>query len=112
VHDAFQVLIDECWRGCRWVVETDIADRFPVIPHDRVMQALEERICDQPVLKLLHMILRAGVCAMVPPAQATSSCERGWQAVKLWRSTRSLDDGPAGLRRYFVVSPSAGNPRR
>ena len=23
-----QVLIDECWRGRRWVVETDIADCF------------------------------------------------------------------------------------
>jgi retron-type reverse transcriptase len=25
-HDALQVLIDESWRGRRWVVETDIAD--------------------------------------------------------------------------------------
>jgi RNA-directed DNA polymerase len=25
-HGALQVLIDECWRGRRWVVETDIAD--------------------------------------------------------------------------------------
>ena len=24
-HGALQVLIDECWRGRRWVVETDIA---------------------------------------------------------------------------------------
>ena len=24
-HDALQVLIDECWQGRRWVVETDIA---------------------------------------------------------------------------------------
>jgi RNA-directed DNA polymerase len=31
-HDALQVLIDEAWRGRRWVVETDIARvsrRFP-----------------------------------------------------------------------------------
>ena len=27
-HDALQVLIDESWRGSRWVVETDIADCF------------------------------------------------------------------------------------
>ncbi len=27
-HDALQVLIDECWRGRRWVVETDIANCF------------------------------------------------------------------------------------
>ena len=60
-HDALQVLINECWRGCRWVVETDIANCFSAIPHDQLMQAVEERICDQPVLKLLRVILRAGV---------------------------------------------------
>ncbi len=27
-HDALQVLIDESWRGRRWVVETDIASCF------------------------------------------------------------------------------------
>ena len=60
-HDALQVLIDECWRGRRWVVETDIAYCFSAIPHDKLMQAVEERICDQPVLKLLRAMLRAGV---------------------------------------------------
>ena len=25
-HDGLQVLIDESWRGRRWVVETDIAN--------------------------------------------------------------------------------------
>jgi retron-type reverse transcriptase len=28
-HDALQVLVDEAWRGRRWVVETDIANCFP-----------------------------------------------------------------------------------
>ena len=60
-HDALQVLIDECWRGRRWVVETDIANCFSAIPHDQLMQAVQERICDQPVLKLLRAMLRAGV---------------------------------------------------
>jgi RNA-directed DNA polymerase len=60
-HDALQVLIDECWRGRRWVVETDIANCFSAIPHDKLMQAVEERICDQAVLRLLRVILRAGV---------------------------------------------------
>ena len=60
-HDALQVLIDESWRGRRWVVETDIANCFSAIPHDKLMQAIEERVCDQPVLKLLRVILRAGV---------------------------------------------------
>ena len=60
-HDALQVLIDECWRGRRWVVETDVASCFSAIPHDKLMQAVEERVCDQPVLKLLRVMLRAGV---------------------------------------------------
>src|SRR3954447_16667971 len=60
-HDALQVLIDEAWRGRRWVVETDIADCFSAIPHDALMRAVEERISDRAVLKLLRAMLRAGV---------------------------------------------------
>jgi RNA-directed DNA polymerase len=60
-HDALQVLIDEQQRGRRWVVETDIANCFSAIPHDKLMQAVEERVCDQAILKLLRAMLRAGV---------------------------------------------------
>ena len=60
-HDALQVLVDEAWKGRRWVVETDIANCFEAIPHDRLMQAIEERVCDRHVLKLLRVVLRAGV---------------------------------------------------
>jgi RNA-directed DNA polymerase len=60
-HDALQVVIDEASRGRRWVVETDIAGCFEAIPKDRLMQAVEERVADQPLLKLLRVILRAGV---------------------------------------------------
>lgn len=60
-HDALQVLIDESWQGRRWVVETDIANCFSAIPHDKLMQAVEERISDQGVLQLLRAMLRAGV---------------------------------------------------
>ncbi|MEV4469702.1 reverse transcriptase domain-containing protein [Nonomuraea sp. NPDC049504] len=59
-HDALQVLIDERQRGRRWVVETDIANCFSAIPHEELMQAIEERICDRPVLSLLRQILRSG----------------------------------------------------
>ena len=38
-HDALQVLIDQAWDGRRWVVETDIADCFEAIPHERLMAA-------------------------------------------------------------------------
>jgi RNA-directed DNA polymerase len=39
------------------VVETDVAACFEAIPHDRLVQAVEERISDRNLLKLL----RAGV---------------------------------------------------
>ena len=60
-HDALQVLVDESWRGRRWVVETDIANCFEAIGHQELMQAVEERVCDQSVLRLLRALLRAGV---------------------------------------------------
>lgn len=60
-HDALQVLIDEAWDGRRWVAESDVSDCFGAIPHDRLMLAIEERISDRHVLKLLRAMLRAGV---------------------------------------------------
>src|SRR5262249_23267689 len=43
-HDALQVVLDESWRGKRWVVESDIANCFEAIPHDRLLAVIEERI--------------------------------------------------------------------
>jgi RNA-directed DNA polymerase len=60
-HDALRRILDECFRGRRWVVETDIASCFEAIPHDRLMAAVEERIIDRNLLKLLRALLRAGV---------------------------------------------------
>jgi RNA-directed DNA polymerase len=60
-HDALQVLVDESFGGKRWIVETDIANCFTAIPHDELMQAVSERICDRKVLALLRAFLRAGV---------------------------------------------------
>jgi group II intron reverse transcriptase/maturase len=60
-HDALQVLIDESWRGRRWIAETDIANCFEAIPHSGLVSAVEERIYDRRLLKLLRAMLRAGV---------------------------------------------------
>ena len=60
-HDALQVLIDEAWDGKRWVAESDVSDCFGAIPHDGLMLAVEERIINRNVLKLLRAMLRAGV---------------------------------------------------
>jgi len=60
-HDALQVLVDESWRGRRWVAESDIANCYEAIPHSGLMAAIEERISDRHLLKLLRAMLRAGV---------------------------------------------------
>ncbi|MCA1680805.1 MAG: group II intron reverse transcriptase/maturase, partial [Actinobacteria bacterium] len=60
-HDALQVLIDESWKGSRWVAESDVASCFEAIPHSGLMSAIAERISDRHVLKLLRAMLRAGV---------------------------------------------------
>src|SRR5450432_1595195 len=60
-HDALQVLVDEAWGGRRWVLESDVANCFEAIPHSQLMSAIEERVVDRHVLKLLRAMLRAGV---------------------------------------------------
>jgi group II intron reverse transcriptase/maturase len=60
-RDALQVLVDEAWGGRRWVLESDVADCFEAIPHSQLMSAIEERIVDRQILKLLRAMLRAGV---------------------------------------------------
>jgi group II intron reverse transcriptase/maturase len=62
-HDALQVLIDQSWKGGRWVLESDIANCFEAIPHSGLMSAIEERVSDRNLLKLLRAMLRAGVMA-------------------------------------------------
>ena len=105
-HDALQVLIDECWRGRRWVVETDIASCFSAIPHDKLMQAVEERVCDQPVLKLLRVILRAGVMEDGQLRRPVTGTPQGGVIspvmcnVYLHRLDRAWDEHDGVLARY------------
>jgi RNA-directed DNA polymerase len=105
-HDALQVLIDECWRGRRWVVETDIASCFSAIPHEKLMEAVEERICDQPVLKLLRAMLRAGVMEDGQVRRETAGTVQGGVIspvmcnVYLHRLDRAWDERDGILARY------------
>ena len=48
-------------RGQRCVVDGDIKGFFDAIEHERLMELVEERICDRRVLKLIRHFLRAGV---------------------------------------------------
>ena len=105
-HDALQVLIDESWQGRRWVVETDIASCFSAIPHEKLMEAVEERICDQPVLKLLRAMLRAGVMEDGQVRRPVTGTSQGGVIspvmcnVYLHRLDRAWDEADGALVRY------------
>ena len=105
-HDALQVLTDECARGRRWVVETDIASCFSAIPHEKLMEAVGERICDQPVLKLLRAMLRAGVMENGQVRREAAGTPQGGVIspvlcnVYLHRLDRAWDDRDGVLCRY------------
>jgi RNA-directed DNA polymerase len=105
-HDALQVLIDESWRGRRWVVETDIASCFSAIPHDKLIEAVEERVCDQPVLKLLRAMLRSGVMEDGQVRRTVAGTPQGGVFspamcnVYLHRLDRAWDDGDGVLVRF------------
>lgn len=59
-------------------METDIANCFSAIPHDKLMQAVEEGVCDQAVLKLLRAMLRSGVmCDGVVRREVTGTPQGG-----------------------------------
>ncbi|MEW1837132.1 group II intron reverse transcriptase/maturase [Nonomuraea angiospora] len=105
-HDALQVLMDEQAKGRRWVVETDIADCFSTIPHQELMRAIEERICDQSLLKLLRQILRAGVMEEGQVRREVTGSPQGGVVspvlcnVYLHRLDRAWDEADGTLVRY------------
>jgi RNA-directed DNA polymerase len=53
-----QTLLDE---GCTWIVDADIKAYFDMIPKDRLMSRVKERIADSRVLTLIRSYLDQGV---------------------------------------------------
>jgi retron-type reverse transcriptase len=104
------------------VVETDIANCFEAIPHDKLMQAVGERVCDRNLLKLLRACLRAGVMedgavrrknsgtpqgGVVSPVLANvylHRLDREWSTVKHGVLVRYADDRVPRTRKVWSMT--------
>jgi RNA-directed DNA polymerase len=106
-HGALRVLTDECARDRRRVAETGIASCFSAVPHGKLMEAVGERVCDQPVLKLLRAMPRAGVTEVGQVRREVAGAPQGGvispltRDVYLHRLDRARDerDGVRPVRR-------------
>src|SRR5215218_8679989 len=122
-HDALQVLIDQSWKGRRWALETDIANCFEAIPHSGLMSAIEERVSDRHLLKLLRAMLRAGVMQDgAVHRDVTGTPQGGCSRPSLPTSicTGSTGSGPSAEREcwcatrmtWWCCATASGRPKR
>ena len=60
-HDALDAIREQLNRGKREVYDADLKGYFDTIPHDKLMAALEVRISDRSMLKLIRMWLQTPI---------------------------------------------------
>ena len=70
------VVVEQAVRaGYSWVVDADIRSFFDTVPHEGLLEAVNEEVADGSVLRLLRQILTAGVGE--PGASETDPTELG-----------------------------------
>jgi RNA-directed DNA polymerase len=72
-HQALAAIKRNLEAGYTAVYDADLASYFDTIPHDKLMAALEMRIADRSVLKLIRMWLKSQVVEQGPGGGKTIS---------------------------------------
>lgn len=69
-HQAIEAIKQAIVKGQLQVYDADLKSYFDTIPHDKLMKAVEMRITDQQVLKLIRRWLRAPIWERGKPMKA------------------------------------------
>lgn len=69
-HQAIGAIKRSIAKGQLQVYDADLKAYFDTIPHDNLMKALETRIADQQILKLIHKWLKAPIWEPGKPMKA------------------------------------------
>lgn len=87
-HDGIEEIRMQIQRGKQQVYDADLKSYFDTIPHDKLMKAVEARISDTRILRLIRMWLTAPVWEPGKPMQGTKSgtpqvrCRRTMKAAR------------------------------
>lgn len=60
-HTALDVVDRAVRHGYEWVVDADLKQFFDTVEHEKLIDAVAEEVADGSVLKLIRLILQAGV---------------------------------------------------
>jgi RNA-directed DNA polymerase len=74
-HGAMEQIRRNLNEGRQEVYDADLSSYFDSIPHDRLMQMVERRIADRPVLRLIRMWLRCPVIEDGEKGGGRKSCK-------------------------------------
>ena len=69
-HQAIDAIKQAVVKGQEQIYDADLKSYFDTIPHDKLMKALERRLADQQVLKLIRKWLRAPIWEKGKPMKA------------------------------------------
>jgi RNA-directed DNA polymerase len=86
-HQAIDAIKEAICEGKTQIYDADLKGYFDSIPHDKLMKAVERRIADQAVLKLI----------------------RKWLTAPIWEEGRPMNPNDRGTPQGGVISPLLAN---